>query len=113
MPPPSLTGMNTSGGVGPCLCVGLVPTLAVDTGRAGIAGSGVGTATGCENFGEDSGDGIRKGVVTGMGFNTLSTGGSVIPGAIPPPPPPGALGGTVVVVALGGGDCRVLVVVRL
>jgi len=98
MPSPFLTGMNTSGGAGPCLCIGLVPTLATDTGLTGIVGSGVGAATGCENFGEASGDGIRRGVVTVMGFSTLSSGGSVIPGALPPPLPPGALGGAVVVV---------------
>ena len=89
MPSSLLTGIHTSGGTGTCLGVGLVPTLATDTGRGGIAGSGVGTGTGCESFGgEGSGDGIRTGVVTTMGFNTLSSGGSVIPGALPPPPPP-------------------------
>ena len=60
-----------------------------DTGRGGIAGSGMGTGTGGESFdGEGSGDGIRTGVVTVMGFNTLSSSGSMIPGALPPSPLP-------------------------
>lgn len=89
IPSPLLCGIHESGGAEACLCVGLVPTLATDTGRAGIVGSGVGTGTGCENFGgERSGDGICRGEVTGMGFSTLSSGGFVIPGALPPPPPP-------------------------
>lgn len=113
MPFASLTGIHMSGGVGPCRCVGLVPTLATDTGRGGRAGPGVGTGTGCEGpGGESSGDGIRTGVVTGIGFSTLSSGGSVTPGALPPAPPPLVLGGAVAVavVVLGGGEWRLLVV---
>ena len=46
------------GGIGTCLCVGLVPTL---TGRGGIAGSSVGAGIGCESFGgEGSGDSQRN-----------------------------------------------------
>ena len=90
IPSPSLTGIRTSGGISACLCVGLVPTLATDTGRGGFAGSGVGMGTGCETVGgggDGSGDGISTGVVTVMGFRTLSSGGSVTPGALPPPHP--------------------------
>lgn len=115
MPSPLLTGIHMSGGAGPGLCVGLVPTLATDTGRVGIVGPGVGMGTGCDIFcGEGSGVGIRRGVVTGIGFNTLSSGGSVIPGALPPTPAPFMLGGAVAAVAagvvLGGGEGRLLVV---
>lgn len=84
----SLTGIHASEGIETGLWFGLVPTLATDGERGGITESGVGIGTGCEILGEGSGDGIRTGVVTGMGFNILSSGGSVIPGALPPPPPP-------------------------
>jgi hypothetical protein len=87
MPSLSLTGIHASGGTITGRC-GLVPTLATDTGRGGNAGSGVGTGTGCEIFCEgSSGDGMRTGVVTVMGFNGPPSGGSVNPGALPPPPP--------------------------
>jgi hypothetical protein len=57
---PSLTGIRTSGGIGTCFRVDLVPTLAADAGLDGTAGSSLGAGTGCQSFGgESSGDGIH------------------------------------------------------